>query len=58
MTAAAHIPVLAEEVVHALAVAPGETHVDGTFGAGGYTKAILEKGAARVIAFDRDPDAI
>jgi 16S rRNA (cytosine1402-N4)-methyltransferase len=55
---APHIPVLAAEVVHALAVAPGETHVDGTFGAGGYTKAILEKGAARVIAFDRDPDAI
>jgi 16S rRNA (cytosine1402-N4)-methyltransferase len=53
-----HIPVLAEEVVHALAVAPGETHVDGTFGAGGYAKAILERGAARVIAFDRDPDAI
>ena len=62
MTAASaappHIPVLAEEVVRALAVAPGETHVDGTFGAGGYTKAILEKGAARVIAFDRDPEAI
>jgi 16S rRNA (cytosine1402-N4)-methyltransferase len=56
--AAPHIPVLAEEVVHALAVAPGETHVDGTFGAGGYAKAILEKGAARVIAFDRDTDAI
>ena len=53
-----HIPVLAEEVVHALAVAPGETHVDGTFGAGGYTKAILDKGAARVFAFDRDPEAI
>ena len=60
MTAAAspHIPVLLDEVVHALAVAPGETHVDGTFGAGGYTKAILDKGAARVFAFDRDPDAI
>jgi len=56
--AAPHIPVLAEEVVHALAVASGETHVDGTFGAGGYAKAILEKGAARVIAFDRDPEAI
>ncbi|MDP8995282.1 MAG: 16S rRNA (cytosine(1402)-N(4))-methyltransferase RsmH [Pseudomonadota bacterium] len=42
----------------ALAVAPGETYVDGTFGAGGYTRAILEKGAARVFAFDRDPDAI
>jgi len=58
VTAAAHIPVLLDEVVHALAPAPGETHVDGTFGAGGYTKAILEHGAAQVIAFDRDPDAI
>ncbi|MDQ8758248.1 16S rRNA (cytosine(1402)-N(4))-methyltransferase RsmH [Sphingosinicella sp. LHD-64] len=53
-----HIPVLLDEVVAALAPAPGETHVDGTFGAGGYTKAILEKGAARVFAFDRDPEAI
>ena len=62
MTAASpatpHVPVLAEEAVHALAVAPGEIHVDGTFGAGGYTKAILDKGAARVFAFDRDPEAI
>ncbi len=56
--AAPHIPVLLDEVIEALAIAPGETHVDGTFGAGGYSKAILEKGAARVIAFDRDPDAI
>ncbi len=53
-----HIPVLLDEVLDALAIAPGETHVDGTFGAGGYTRAILNKGAARVIAFDRDPDAI
>ena len=42
----------------ALAIAPGETHVDGTFGAGGYTKAMLDKGAARIFAFDRDPQAI
>ncbi len=55
---AAHIPVLVDDVVKALAVAPGETHVDGTFGGGGYTKAILGKGAARVFAFDRDPEAI
>ena len=55
---APHIPVLLEEVIAALAVAEGETHVDGTFGAGGYTRAILEKGAARVYAFDRDPQAI
>jgi 16S rRNA (cytosine1402-N4)-methyltransferase len=56
--AAPHVPVLLDEVIAALAVAPGETHVDGTFGAGGYTKAILDKGAARVFAFDRDPEAI
>ncbi len=56
--AAPHVAVLLDEVIAALAVAPGETHVDGTFGAGGYTKAILDKGAARVFAFDRDPEAI
>ena len=52
-----HIPVLLDEVLDALAIAPGETHVDGTFGAGGYSRAMAGKGA-RVIAFDRDPDAI
>ena len=36
----------------------GETVVDGTFGAGGYTRAMLAAGAGRVIGFDRDPDAI
>ena len=56
--AAPHVPVLLNEAVDALAVAPGEIHVDGTFGAGGYSKAILEKGAAHVFAFDRDPHAI
>lgn len=55
---APHIPVLLDEVMDALGVKPGETHVDGTFGAGGYTRAILAAGAARVYAFDRDPDAI
>ena len=57
-TAAPHVPVLLAEVIAGLAVAPGETHVDGTFGAGGYTTASLQSGAARVFAFDRDPDAI
>ena len=57
MPAAPHIPVLLDEVIAALAPAPGETIVDGTFGAGGYTRALLSKGAC-VIAFDRDPDAI
>jgi len=54
---ARHIPVLLAEVLDALAPAPGEVIVDGTFGAGGYTRAILERGAS-VVAFDRDPDAI
>jgi 16S rRNA (cytosine1402-N4)-methyltransferase len=55
---APHIPVLLDEVVAQLDASPGETHVDGTFGAGGYTRAILSKGVARVFAFDRDPEAI
>lgn len=54
---APHIPVLIEEVLAALAIVPGEAHVDGTFGAGGYASAMARAGA-RVFAFDRDPDAI
>ena len=57
MVVAPHIPVLLDEVIAGLAPAPGECHVDGTFGAGGYTRALLAAGAS-VIAFDRDPDAI
>ncbi|UZW53959.1 16S rRNA (cytosine(1402)-N(4))-methyltransferase RsmH [Sphingobium sp. JS3065] len=52
-----HIPVLIDEVLDALAINPGEAHVDGTFGAGGYASAMAAKGA-KVFAFDRDPDAI
>ncbi|QKS02302.1 16S rRNA (cytosine(1402)-N(4))-methyltransferase RsmH [Sphingomonas sp. CL5.1] len=48
---------LLDEVLAALTPRRGETVVDGTFGAGGYTRALLATGA-RVIAFDRDPDAI
>ena len=55
---APHVPVLLDEVIGALAIQPGETAVDGTFGAGGYTRAMLQVGAGRVIAFDRDPEAI
>ena len=55
---APHVPVLVDEVMTALAIQGGETLVDGTFGAGGYTQAMLARGAGRVIAFDRDPDAI
>ena len=53
-----HVPVMVDEVVEALAIARGDTLVDGTFGAGGYTRAMLAAGAGRVIGFDRDPDAI
>lgn len=52
-----HAPVLLAEVVEALAIEAGGHYVDATFGGGGYTRAMLEKGA-RVTAFDRDPDAI
>ncbi len=52
-----HIPVLLDEVIHALAITPGSEIVDGTFGAGGYSQTILA-GGARVYAFDRDPDAL
>lgn len=52
-----HVPVLLDEVLDALAINPGETHVDGTFGAGGYSSAMAARGA-KVFAFDRDPDAI
>ena len=55
--AAPHVPVLIDEVLAALAIASGETHVDGTFGAGGYSRAMVAAGA-KVVAFDRDPDAI
>jgi 16S rRNA (cytosine1402-N4)-methyltransferase len=54
---APHIPVLLDEVVAALAPRPGDVIVDATFGAGGYTRALLASGAT-VHAFDRDPDAI
>lgn len=53
---APHVSVLLAEVIEALKPAPGQTVVDGTFGAGGYSRAFLAAGA-RVVAFDRDPTA-
>lgn len=52
-----HAPALLDEVVTALAPQPGETMIDGTFGAGGYSRALLASGAT-VIAIDQDPDAL
>ncbi|MDP2130996.1 MAG: 16S rRNA (cytosine(1402)-N(4))-methyltransferase RsmH [Erythrobacter sp.] len=57
MVEAPHIPVLLDEVIAAIQPAPGMTIIDATFGAGGYTRALLDAGA-QVHAFDRDPDAI
>ena len=54
MSSPAHAPVLIAEVIEALAPAPGDTMIDATFGAGGYTRAILTEGA-EVIGLDRDP---
>jgi 16S rRNA (cytosine1402-N4)-methyltransferase len=49
-----HIPVLLNEVVDALQPRDGGRYVDGTFGAGGYTAAMLDRARCQVIAIDRD----
>jgi len=54
MSEAPHVPVLLAEVLDALTPGPGLLLVDGTFGAGGYSRAFVETGAD-VVAFDRDP---
>ncbi len=54
---APHVPVLLDEVLSALSIVPGERHIDGTYGAGGYSRAMIDAGAD-VVAFDRDPDAV
>jgi len=53
-----HAPVLLAEVLAALNPRDGGRYVDGTFGGGGYTRAILDAANCTVIAIDRDPDAI
>ena len=55
--APSHTPVMTNEVLAALAIAPGECYVDATYGAGSHTRMMLAAGA-KVIALDRDPDAI
>ncbi len=60
VSSTAHITVLLREAVDALAVKPDGVYVDGTFGRGGHSRAILERLGAngRLIAIDRDPRAI
>src|SRR5262245_2324665 len=55
--AAAHVPVVADEVRELLAVRPGETVVDATFGAGGHARLLAAdlQGSGRLVAIDRDP---
>ena len=53
-----HIPVLLNEVVESIAPKDGGVYVDCTFGAGGYTRAVLDAADCTVYAIDRDPDAI
>lgn len=54
-----HVPVLLQEVLDYLAVEPGGTYVDCTFGSGGHSRAILSRlnDRGRLVAFDQDPDA-
>jgi 16S rRNA (cytosine1402-N4)-methyltransferase len=54
----AHLPVLRDEVVAALAPRDGAVYIDGTFGGGGYSEALLAAAECAVIGIDRDPEAI
>lgn len=53
-----HIPVLLDEVVAAVAAQSGDVIVDGTFGRGGYSRAVLASADCRIVAIDRDPEAL
>jgi 16S rRNA (cytosine1402-N4)-methyltransferase len=53
-----HVPVLGQEAIDMLAPRDGGVYVDATFGAGGYSRAILDVPGTRVIAIDRDRTAI
>ena len=55
---APHIPVMLDEVCRALCPIRDSVIIDGTFGAGGYSRAFLKKHAGQVIAIDRDPAAL
>jgi 16S rRNA (cytosine1402-N4)-methyltransferase len=54
---ARHIPVMLSEVIEALAPRDGKQFIDGTFGAGGYSRGLLKAARCNVLAIDRDPAA-
>ncbi len=58
MSSNGHVPVLLNEVISYLNPQPKKVYIDGTFGAGGYTNEVLKTENSKIIAIDRDPDAI
>lgn len=57
-SAVVHVAVMVEAVVEALAPRAGALYIDGTFGGGGYSRALLDAADCRVVAIDRDPEAV
>ena len=58
MVSKPHLPVLLDEVVDVLTPRIGARYIDGTFGAGGYSRALLEAADCKVLSIDRDPSAV
>ncbi len=58
LTRTPHVPVMVAEVLAQLQPRAGQVYVDGTFGAGGYSSAILDAVPCQVVALDRDPSAV
>jgi 16S rRNA (cytosine1402-N4)-methyltransferase len=56
--ARSHVPVMLDEVLEALSVRPDGDYLDGTFGGGGYSRAVLDAMPHRLIGLDRDPEAV
>jgi len=54
----AHVPVLLDETIAALSPRDDALYLDGTFGGGGYSRALLEAVRCRIVAIDRDPEAV
>ena len=58
VAAAQHVPVMYDQMLSFMSAKDGETYVDGTFGAGGYTRGLLEAASCNVIAIDRDKQVL